>query len=542
VRSAEKPATDVVKNRQGVAAMEWWDELRTIMAGSQAWGIALGCAVAIVLGILWRSVLNGILRRVGEGPAKVFRATSLPGYLIVCAIGFQTMILFSPIAMTHPRVAMAADTFLYFVGILIFGEALFALGIDYYLRVRHRTEVPSIIEQLLKGILYLIVALSVLSTTYRVDITPLLTTSAVFTMVLGLALQDVLGNFFSGLSVHISPPFRIGDWIEVAGFFGQVVESNWRATVLRKSDHTLVVLPNNDIAKKEIRNVTQRHGTIFREFEVGLAYQDSPERVRRALLGACRQVAEILPRPAPRVFMQQFQDFSISYRIRYWIKAKESHMGVQDKLASRIWYRLKRDGLTIPFPIREVFMHPEKDLSAQTTDRRLALLSQVDFLRDLDRTHRAYLCNNLDEHWYETGECVVAKGACGTEFYIVDHGSVAVHLDDGSGPAVATLRRGEFFGEMSLLTGEPRSATVKAAEETRLLVLGKETISQLLHENRELADVLSRAIAERQTRNLDAEAARESKDRDGKMAAEGRGESPSNSVLLHRIKRFFRLI
>ena len=364
-----------------------------LVLGGLAWG-------TIVLWLTKATSQEDIGRAVAP---KLARALRYPGYLVIASLAFTTMVSLFPAAVIKASWVIAADVLFQLSLVLLIGETFFAIGIDYYLRVRRQTEIPSIFEQLFKGLIYVVVALSFLSTTYSVDITPLLTTSAVFTMVIGLALQDVLGNLFSGLSVHISPPFRIGDWVEVGGFKGRVIQSNWRATTLLTPLKTNIILPNNVIAKQNIINWTIKQGLLFLDYEIGLSYASSPEQVRNALLGACQQVPEILSSPPPKIFMEGYNDFTIGYRIRVWFRDYCDQFTLRDQLTSRIWYRLKREGITIPFPIRDVFLHPEKDNQVEQIDRRFSLLSEVDLFKNLDRRHKAFLAERLQEFWFEAG-------------------------------------------------------------------------------------------------------------------------------------------
>ncbi|HOT29590.1 MAG TPA: mechanosensitive ion channel [Candidatus Ozemobacteraceae bacterium] len=525
--------------------MNWLRQSMSGLMDDSLAAIVVGLVVLLVGELTW----NGLLRRMmkyspdGKGLlAKLAGAVRWPGHLLIGLLAVDSGLHLSPLFKSRTAWISTCELLLQLNAVLLIGEALFAAGIGYYLRERRATEVPSIFEQLVKVVAYVIVGLSILSTAYRVDITPLLTTSAVFTMVIGLALQDVLGNLFSGLSVHFSPPFKIGDWIKVAGYMGKVVESNWRATTIRMTTRDLITLPNNDIAKKEIHNLMLRPGLLYRDFTIGLAYEASPDQVRKSLIGACSQVGGILKSPPPQIFMEQFGDFSISYRIRYWISDADYPPTIQDQLLSRIWYRLKRDGITIPFPIREVYTHPEKDLAGEMIERRLGLIQNVDFLADLERTDKSFIAEHIREQWYESGEEIVRKGDAGTDFYIIDRGAVGVYLGEKSGKSVATLRHGDFFGEMSLMTGEPRSATIVAEEETLLLTLTRETMSHLLHENAAVAKRLSESLAERMAYNKEAGARVAQETADGPARERLKRSAEEASVeIFDRIKRFFRL-
>lgn len=507
------------------------------------WLVFIILAIGIVCGLIWRILVRTLSRSALAGHnliQNVIRAIHVPGQILIWGFALSIGINNSILADNH-KLLTASGILINLSLVIIIGESLFAIIAGYYLRTHQASEVPRIFEQLFKGLFYLIVTLSILSTSYKLDITPLLTTSAVFTMVIGLALQDVLGNFFSGLSVHISPPFRIGEWIQVGDYLGKVIESNWRATSVLTPDQTTVVLPNNDIAKKNILNISQYPGLLFMDIFLGLSYGDSPEKVRRVLLEACAQVPDILANPPAKVFMTSYDDFSIKYRVRFWFRDDVSHLSIKDQLMSRIWYRLKRDGMSIPFPIRDVNIHGEKDADSQLMTSRLSLIGQVDFLRELDRAHKVFLAAGLRESWFEKGETIVRKGAAGYDFFIIDKGSVAVYLDDHSDTPAAHLETGDFFGEMSLLTGEPRNATIRADRETLLLVIDKALMQRLLNENRELADLLSKAIDERNVKNRQLV-----EDRDERLKAttyrEGSIEGLSRSNLLNRIRKFFRLV
>lgn len=506
---------------------------------------ALSLAFIFIGCFFWRTLIKWARKTKDNHKtslALIGESVRVPGYLVFITFGIELFLVLSPDFKAKANWITGTALLSSFLGVLLIGEGTFAFFVDFYLQEKRRTEVPRIFKQLFKGIIYLIVAMSFLSTTYKIDITPLLTTSAVFTMVIGLALQDVLGNLFSGLSVHISPPFKIGDWVKVAGFTGKVVESNWRATTIKSANKELVVLPNNDIAKKEIVNLSYYDGLLMFEFNIGLAYEISPDKARHALFEACDQVPEIVSNPVPKVFLDSFGDSAINYRIRYWIPENGEQLTIRNNLASRIWYRVKREGWSIPFPIREIYTHPERDLTDKIVNHRLELISGIDFLKQLDRSHLVFIAQNLRELWFQGGEVLVRKGSEGSDFYIIDQGAASVFLDETGAKKVATLHEGNFFGEMSLLTGEPRSATVVADSETRLLVMCQETLKSILDRDPNLAKVLSDILIERQNKNISAQEMHDAKETTRLEIKAQRDEAAKSSlVLFERIKQFFKL-
>ncbi len=499
-------------------------------------GISLVLLIVLVMG--WRTFLNFMARRSGANEGTFCGAISMPGYLLAASLPFYIYCRMRDFDFFRPEVFALAQLLLNASLVLLVGEILFFGALRSYSQRKAGQEFPSIFRQLLKGLVYLILILSFLSNTYKIDITPLLTTSAVFTMVLGLALQDVLGNLFAGLSVHISPPFRIGDWIKINGYFGRVEESNWRATTLRQSNTGLVVIPNNQISKNEIINYSDTSGAMFGELTVGLPYGVSPERLRRILMAAARQVEEIYQRPTPTVTITNFGDSAIDYKIRYWMSNDERPDRILGQLSSRIWYRLKREGLSIPFPIRDVYIHQEQDDHQKVLEHRLSLISGIDFIAALDQKLRVLVAERLEESWYETGEHVVTEGAFDTDFYIIDRGRVQVFVASAGQKPVAELGEGEFFGEMSLLTGEKRSASVVAKTEIRLLKLNRDTMGRLLSEDNQLAEILSKTLAERSNRTTQMVADHhESKAVSQKQV----DDNAAKAAILRRIRGFFKL-
>ncbi len=510
----------------------FWEALPHVL------GEVILVCIWVVMIMLWRALVGSMARKSGSNEGTFWGAISLPGYLLVAALPFYVYCRFRDFDFFRPEVFALAQLLLNASLGLLAGEILFFGALRSYSRRKAGQEFPGIFRQLIKGIVYLILILSFLSNTYKIDITPLLTTSAVFTMVLGLALQDVLGNLFAGLSVHISPPFKIGDWIKINGFFGRVEESNWRATTLRQSNTGLVVIPNNQISKNEIVNFSAADGSMFHDLTLGLPYEVSPERLRRVLLAAARQVEEIYQRPVPVVSLIEFADSSINYKITFRLSNDSSPGLAASRLASRIWYRLKREGISIPFPIRDVYLHHEKDDHDKTIEHRLNLLGGIDFLAALDGKLRRFVAERLEECWYETGEHIVTEGAFDTDFYIIDRGHVQVFVATAGQKAVAELGEGDFFGEMSLLTGEKRSASVVAKHETRLLKLNRDTMGRLLSEDAQLAEILSKTLAERSSRNTQLVADHHETKAAAQKPAE---ESVARAALLRRIRGFFKL-
>jgi hypothetical protein len=204
-------------------------------------------------------------------------------------------------------------------------------------------------------VVYLVAALITLRASFpRLDIAPLLATSAVTSLVLGLALQPILGNFFAGIVISLEKPFRLNDWIKVGDHDGRVVAINWRTTHLRTRDNDNVVIPNGRIADDRILNYYYPHPMHMEKVRVGVHYDTPPYRARRALLECTPGVAGILDKPSPEVYVASFDDSAVVYELRVWIEDVAQSNRIASDLRARIWEELKREGIAIPYPTRTV--------------------------------------------------------------------------------------------------------------------------------------------------------------------------------------------
>jgi small-conductance mechanosensitive channel len=297
----------------------------------------------------------------------------------------------------------------------------------------------------------------------------LLTTSAVGAVVVGFALQDTLGNAFAGLAIQSERPFNVGHWIKVGEFEGRVAEVTWRATKLSTKSGNFIVVPNNIIAKEAITNYSEPAVPTRLEVEIGVSYSASPEAVKAALREAMSQVRRVLARPVPDVLLIDFGDSSMKYRARFWIADFEFDDEARDAVRIAAHYALARRGIEIPYPTTVEFAREwvPPDLDAARRQRE-QILAQVNLFTSLTEQQRADIAAETALRAYGDDESIVRQGEPGESMFVVSSGKVAVVLEPDR-REVATIEAGGFFGEMSLLTGEPRSATVVARGETILL-------------------------------------------------------------------------
>ncbi|MGH7907871.1 MAG: mechanosensitive ion channel family protein, partial [Candidatus Binataceae bacterium] len=234
-------------------------------------------------------------------------------------------------------------------------------GADATVR-RRRHHFSTIFKDLLMLLLFALVVAVVLRVDFKVNVAPLLATSAVLTVVLGFALQETLGNIFSGLTLQLEKPFEPGDWIRSANHLGRVLGIGWRSTTIVTFANERLDIPNALLAKDVLINYANEH--VADEIWLGISYLAPPNRVREVILGAMRDIPEVLRTPAPEVYAWEYGESAIRYRVRYWLADYGMSEDVRDRVTTALWYVLRRNGLEIPFPIRTLELrqtHPERN-------------------------------------------------------------------------------------------------------------------------------------------------------------------------------------
>jgi len=366
---------------------------------------------------------------------------------------------------------------------------------------RGRTHFSSIFKDLVLLALYAIVVLVVLRGTLAVDITPLLATSAVATVVIGLGLQETLGNIFSGLTLQLQKPFLPGDWVRFGNYLGRVQGIGWRATRLVTRADERIEIPNSLLAKDVLTNYASI--AIGDEISVQFDYKDPPGRVKEVVGRVLQNIPEVLNHPPPEVYAWAYEDSGIRYRIRFWLADYGPADQVRDKIISRLWYALRRHSLDIPYPVRNVYMHheaPQEQILAARDQQTIEQLRQVDFLSALEDEEIRLLLPTVRVHQFGHGETLMREGEAGDSFYIIRSGTVEVLAKAPNGGAdisIRDLNPPAFFGEISLMTGEPRNATIRARSDVEVLEINRNGFALLFKKHPEVAEEVGEIIAAR---------------------------------------------
>jgi small-conductance mechanosensitive channel len=494
------------------------------LAGTDVTSEAVGIPLAILLLALAMVLLPaGERRRARQGAI-------LLGLSLLCGLARFVF----PVAASVRKPLLFAATFFLLASI---GRSLVLLLVDVLLERRTARPAPKIFRDVSTGIAYLAVALVALHAA-GVEPGSLLTTSALLTAVIGLALQDTLGNLVSGLALQMQRPFDVGDWIEVDGSHsGQVTQMTWRATSVMTLDHVEVILPNASIAKSAIRNYSRPSRVSRRRLVVGVTYDASPHEVHAILGAAAADAPGVLPEPRARARTKTFGDSAIVYEVLYFVDDFAHALDVDGAVADRVYHGLARRGISIPFPMRTLQVAsvepPEKRRQAERA-RVAAALDALALMEPLPEDSRAVLAERSAVRRYGPGEVVVRKGEESLEMFLVEAGTLAVEVPRESGGAseVAQLGPGEYFGEMGLMTGEVRSATVRSKTQCDLVVIDHDAFHDVLAAHPEVVERMGGLLAVRQA-GLEAAA-----------ASAGRAAPPEERKqrLISQIRSFFKLV
>lgn len=454
-------------------------------------------------------------------------------------IALYLVLVFGHYSLVGPLEPGSKTAFLALVLLLVaLTRILFLVLVDWLLVRWLKRIVPRIFRDILQWIVFGGMTL-VLFRSMGVELGSLLTTSAILTAVIGLSLQESLGNLVAGLAVRVEHPFEVGDWIELLDgqrTVGQVIEVNWRATKLRTNDAFDVVVPNGLIAKSSFRNYGRPDPKTRQVVDFQAAYEVSPNQVETTVLKAIRGCPGVLSTPAPKLWLAGFGDSGINYQVVYFLSDFRLRSDVESDIRTRIWYALHRASIDIPFPIRDVRIRRSADLpprreSVYDAETRQRLLNGIELFEKIPDSIRHALADSAEVVLYAAGETLIFEGDQGNDLYAVASGEVIAATENAEGERVelARIGQGQLFGELSLLTGV-RGASIVAATESVVLRIGHAEFRQHVAAMPGLGEDLLTRIVERQGRFSRPE----------ELGLEP-GISPAivRTALFERIRRFF---
>jgi small-conductance mechanosensitive channel len=282
------------------------------------------------------------------------RQLAFPLYVAAGVATLEIFTLFQPAYQPEALARVLGWAWL-FLGLIAIFRLLGLYLFDVHLTAKRELRLPPLLPAVAMTLVYLVTAFVTLRLSFpKLDVTALVATSAVTSLVLGLALQPILGNFFAGLVISIEKPYRIDDWIKIGEQEGRVVSINWRTTHLRTRDNDNLVVPNSKMADERVLNYHYPHPVHRLKVRVGVHYDEPPYRVRRVLIDCAAGIPGVLDKPAPDVLMLSFDASAILYELRVWIDDMAQEQRIGSDLRARIWEELRRERIEIPYPTQKL--------------------------------------------------------------------------------------------------------------------------------------------------------------------------------------------
>jgi small-conductance mechanosensitive channel len=362
-----------------------------------------------------------------------------------------------------------------------------------------RGRVPKLFSDLLRAVLVAIGAMVVYSNVWGREVQGALTALGVGSVVIGLALQEPLGNIVSGLMLLFERPIKVGDWVAAEGVTGKVIEINWRSVHILTSTRELRIVPNVRLYKGAFSNLSRPSDVRTETLQIGFSYDDAPNRVKEVLGALLSETPGILRDPAPAVRTIDYSDFSVIYRVSFSVAKQEDLAAARDQFMTRLWYVVRRSGLTIPFPITMEYSPGENPGAPQ--------LPPSELLRNYPRFKPALNSGIAQEPTvveFAAGEVVQTVGRPFAGFALIIHGEAKLSATskDGAVVDVGRIGAGECFGDQ--VTAGPTADTISitAISDLRVMRFDSKAIGELLNSSPSLAAEIGDAIEARRQASL----------------------------------------
>ncbi len=391
-----------------------------------------------------------------------------------------------------------------------------------------KCQIPKVLRNLVQGVIFVIILCLVIKFIFGESISILMTSSAILTGIIGFAMQGIFSNLLAGAVIHSSGRFNIGDWVMVGGHDGHITQINWSDTWITTLSGNLVSVPNASVLSSTIVNnsAPTRSGRLNIPFSA--SYDSPPHEVKQCLIEAaleCQYTSPQHQHPPPCVLLTSYSDFAVNYELRVWITDYNNYHPAIGAINEAVWYKFKRKGIEIPFPMSGRLMEnvllaaarinqapPPDPMDADTI---LVDLFNSDFVKKmipptaLSQDQLPDLFKTVAHEFYRVtftaGEYIFRQGEKDDEtLYIFVSGKLAGEMRLADGKVVPfEPEKGCLLGEMSFLTGAPRAASIKVLETARLLKVAPSTMRKLVHEVPPLMDALSQLAVDR-TQQIEA--------------------------------------
>ncbi len=488
---------------------------------------------ALALYALFRIGLAYLMKalRLFKGGEQAVRQMAAPLHWFATALAFHLSVQWilgpTPLAALANQASKDLLAFsLLWLSIRVSGLFFF----EYYLKNLRHVFIPDSVQSVFRGVSYTVVLFLMLRYYYGEDIQKPLIAAVAASVFAVIAFNDWLRSAFAGISLTLEDTYKVGDLVQVAGYTGYIVETTWRTTIIRLLSDDYVTIPNVRILQEPITNYVRPVPYHRVSVDVPVNERVRPNLIRPMLAECALATPGILADPPPVVIQSDINPDNAVFSVQFWISDYGQAATIQGILRSALAYRLGREGIHPPFA----------DTAHLDEARLLKTLKEVPLFQLLNPDSLAVLAGLARTVFYGAHERLFRQGDPGDSFFVILSGSVDISIDDGTGggrdaeTVVATIPPGGFFGERSLLTGEPRSAHATAHEDSRMLMVDKKAFQEILASEPTVINRISEFL-------MEVEQQRSARDARRLEAAEIAAREASRKEMLRKIRRFFEL-
>jgi len=361
-------------------------------------------------------------------------------------------------------------------------------------------KIPTVAKRFVAFIIFILSIFGIIAFVFDERITGLLATSGVFAMIIGLAVQMNISNIFSGIALNIERPFRTGDWVKIGSLpEGKVLDISWRSTRLRSRDNSVRNVPNSIVSDHEITNYCYPNINYEHHFMIHVDPSHAPDRVKKIIMDALLSVKEIKNDPLPFVRFKGTTEFSTMYGVFYSSDQYAIKNQIDEIVWTRVFIHLKRARIHLAMQRHRIYMTNDVPLEEDETTQSISLLKEIELFKPFSEKDRNFIIERFKHLHYRAGQTIVQQGDVGNSLFIIVEGVVSISLEIENNQKVELGRLGaeNIFGEIALLTGETRSASVISLTDTHLLEIGKKDIAPLIEAQPEISKLLGEVLTQR---------------------------------------------
>lgn len=441
---------------------------------------------------------------------NIMRKFIIPTMLLLLSIGLikypvtKFSWLFDPM-----YIPIAARCAIWILAAILIGR-VFNLGWNQFRLNSGKGALPGVAQYLVMALLYLIALAGIWSYALHRPISGILAASGFIGLILGFALRSLIMDLFMGLAVNFDQPYRIGEYIMINKdrIDGKVVDISWRTTRLETGENNIVVIPNNIMGTMVLTNFSRPSSEsemeIMFTFDFAVPVRDIKHILQSSVV-ALQDTRGFSKREEPKVRVKGINSMGIDYKVKYWIDASQIGPGKAKNLVlESIIDNLQKSGISPAYPKTDAFNAdmPDKMVDYRSEKGRLALLRRIEALEHLVDEYLEMIASRMNLRYFENGEVLFNEGDPGDSMYIVVVGVLkVVVLRNNTEHTIAQITPGQVFGEMSMLTGEPRTATIRAATDVIAYEVHRDHLSEVFEKQPETVEIISTIMAQRQLSN-----------------------------------------